>query len=93
MADWCTENDLPLNVSKTKEMIVAFRKKETKTHAPVYICGAEVEQVNSLRFLEISSPRLLRWAATNLNGREFKNAGLKLFLKGFLKGVNSDFPS
>ncbi len=37
---------LLLNVSKTKELITDFRKKE-KTHTLVYISGAEVEQVNS----------------------------------------------
>ncbi len=49
---WCKENNLLLNVSKTKELIV--RKKERKTHNPVYISGAEVEQVNSFRFLRVS---------------------------------------
>ena len=43
------------NVSKTKELIVDFfRKKEAKKHTPVYISGAEVEQVNSYRFLGIT---------------------------------------
>ncbi len=41
LAEWCTENNLLLNVSKTKELIVDFRKKEAKTHNPVYISGAE----------------------------------------------------
>ncbi len=36
-----SENNLLLNVSKTKEQIVDFRKKEAKTHTPVYIHGAE----------------------------------------------------
>ncbi len=36
LAEWCTENNLLLNI----------RKKETKTHTPVYISGAEVEQVS-----------------------------------------------
>ncbi len=54
LAEWCTENNLLLNVSKTKELIVDFRKKEAKTHKPVYINGAEVEQVSSLKFLGIN---------------------------------------
>ncbi len=40
LADWCAENKLLLNVSKTKELIIHFRKKEAKTHTPVYIDGA-----------------------------------------------------
>ncbi len=27
LAEWCTENNILLNVSKTKELIVYFRKK------------------------------------------------------------------
>ncbi len=46
LAEWCTENNLLLNVSKTKELIVDFRKKEAKTHKPVFINEAEVEQVS-----------------------------------------------
>ena len=29
MVDWCTNNDLELNVVKTKEMIIDFRKNKT----------------------------------------------------------------
>ena len=29
VVDWCTNNDLDLNVAKTKEMIVDFRKNKT----------------------------------------------------------------
>ena len=29
LAGWCSENDLELNVSKTKEMVFHFRKKKT----------------------------------------------------------------
>ncbi len=42
LAEWCTENNLLLNVSKTKELIIDFRKNKTRTHTPVYISGAEV---------------------------------------------------
>ena len=51
LAEWCTENNLLLNIVKTKELIVEFRKKEAKRHNAVYISGAEVEQVNTLLFL------------------------------------------
>eukprot|EP00061_Rhincodon_typus_P013231 g39474.t1 len=36
---WCNENNLPLNISKTKELIIDFRNKGE--HAPIYISGAE----------------------------------------------------
>lgn len=43
-----------LNVRKTKKLFVNFRKKEAKTDSPVYISGAEVEQLNSYRFWGIA---------------------------------------
>jgi hypothetical protein len=33
LAMWCQDNNLSFNVSKTKEMIVDYRKKRTE-HAP-----------------------------------------------------------
>ena len=54
VAEWCTENNLLLNVSKTEEMIVDFRKKEAKTHTCVDITGADVERVNCFRLLGIT---------------------------------------
>lgn len=43
LAEWCMKNNLQRNVSKTKELIFDFRKKEANTR--VCISGAEVEQV------------------------------------------------
>lgn len=44
----CTENNLQLNISKTKELLLFFFfRKEART---VYINGAEMEQVNSFKF-------------------------------------------
>ena len=34
-AVWCQDNNLSLNVSKTKELIVDNRKRRTE-HAPIY---------------------------------------------------------
>jgi hypothetical protein len=41
---WCKVNNLSLNVIKTKEMIVDYRKKRTE-HTPILINKAVVEQV------------------------------------------------
>ena len=35
---WCKDNNLSINVIKTKEMIVDYRKKRTE-HAPILING------------------------------------------------------
>lgn len=43
-AEWCTDNNLLLNVNKTKELIVDFGIKEVKAH--LFINRAEVEWVN-----------------------------------------------
>ena len=44
--------NLSLNVFKTKEMIVDYRKRKA-AHAPILIDGAVVEWVESFRFLGV----------------------------------------
>jgi hypothetical protein len=39
---WCQENHLSLNVDKTKELIVDFRKQQ-REHAPIHIDGTALE--------------------------------------------------
>lgn len=46
----CWHNNLTLNVSKTKEMIVDFHKQVTP-HSLIYIRKDAVEQVISFKFL------------------------------------------
>ena len=43
LAMWCQDNNLSLNVIKTKEMIVDYSKRKTE-HATILIDGAAVEQ-------------------------------------------------
>ena len=43
--NWCDENYLYLNVSKTKEMCIDFRKNQ-RCPKPVYIKGEAVERVD-----------------------------------------------
>ena len=50
LAGWCSENDLELNVSKTKEMVFDFRKKKTPL-VPLTIAGKVVEEVKTFKFL------------------------------------------
>ena len=44
LAGWCQNTNLSLNVTKTKEIIVDYRKRRTE-HAPILIDGAAVKQV------------------------------------------------
>jgi hypothetical protein len=45
---WCQDNKLSLNVSKTNELIVDYRKQ-----TPINIDRAEVDQVKSFKFLGV----------------------------------------
>ena len=62
LAVWCQDNNnLFLNVIKTKEMIVDYRKKRTE-HTPNLIEGAIVEQVESFKFLGVHITNKLTWS-------------------------------
>ncbi|XP_071944816.1 uncharacterized protein [Antedon mediterranea] len=50
VVDWCNENNLFLNVSKTKEMVVDFRKSLNVKY-PIFINGISVEFVEEFKFL------------------------------------------
>ena len=51
---WCQENNLMLNVSKTKELIIDFSRKQQRSYHPLSIKGAEVERVNSFKYLGVN---------------------------------------
>ena len=44
LVNWCGDNNFSLNVNKTKEIVIDFRKCKGE-HAPVDINGDEVEMV------------------------------------------------
>jgi hypothetical protein len=54
---WCQGNNLSLNVSKTKEMIVDFRE-----HPPIHIDGTVVEKMESFKFLSVHITDKLKWS-------------------------------
>eukprot|EP00061_Rhincodon_typus_P009024 g32169.t1 len=51
LVTWYDENNLSLNISKTKELIINFRNKGGE-HAPISINGPEVERMKSIKLLE-----------------------------------------
>eukprot|EP00061_Rhincodon_typus_P004796 g23450.t1 len=73
---WCNENNLSLNVGKTKELIFDFRKKGGE-HAPIYINRAEVERVRSIKFLRVTITDDLSW--TSHGDATIKMAQQRLF--------------
>ena len=60
LAGWCQNNNISLNVTKTEEMIVDYKKRRTE-HAPIHIDRAVVEQVERLR----ASSSLVSTSTTN----------------------------
>ncbi|KAI4875490.1 hypothetical protein NFI96_030045, partial [Prochilodus magdalenae] len=56
LSEWCCRNNLSLNISKTKEMIVDYRKLQRGGHSPLYINRAEVERVSSVRLRKCGLP-------------------------------------
>ncbi|KAI3375710.1 hypothetical protein L3Q82_004015 [Scortum barcoo] len=60
LALWCEHNNLSLNVEKTKEIVVDFKRTRPQ-HAPLTINGATVERVNSTKFLDVHVTEDLSW--------------------------------
>ena len=82
LVNWCNDNDLILNVSKTKEMIVDFRKTKN-VKDPVSIQDTEVEIVESFQFLGTYISNDLSW---HLNSVQIlKKARQRLYLLRRLK--------
>ena len=65
LVGWCSDNNLELDVSKPKEMIIDFRKK--RCPAPhLSINGVRVELVDSFKFLGTVISSDLSWATASL---------------------------
>lgn len=56
----CDKDDLRLNVMKTKEMVIDFRK-ESADKVPLSIKGQEIEAVSSYKYLGITIQDNLKW--------------------------------
>ena len=57
---WCAVNNLALNTSKTKEVIIDYRRKDN-TIPPLVISGDAVERAPSFRFLGVHLDEDLTW--------------------------------
>jgi hypothetical protein len=58
---WCQDNNVSLEVSKTKDLIVDCRRKRGE-HAPIHIDRAIVERVESFKFLGVHITKDLTWS-------------------------------
>ncbi len=62
LTKWCQENHLSLNIDKTKELVVNFRR-QSREHTPISINKTPVERVNSFKFLCVDITEDLTWSA------------------------------
>ena len=99
---WCDEHFLSLNVPKTKEIIVDFRKNAL-AHSPLIIKDQEVEIVDSHKYIGINITSDLSWSehisgiCSKLNQRMYflrkmknfyvDNIILQLFYRSVLESI------
>ncbi len=62
LTKWCQENHLSLNIDKTKELVVDFRR-QSREHTPISIDKTPVERVNGFKFLGVHITEDLAWSA------------------------------
>ncbi len=62
LTKWCQENHLSLNIDKTKELVVDYRR-QSREHTPITIKKTPVEWVNSFKFLSVHITEDLTWSA------------------------------
>ncbi len=85
LTSWCQDNCLSLNVSKTKELIVDFRKKQQWPYTPLMISGTPVERVSSFKYLSVNISEDLTWT-THIQ-TPVKKVRQRLLLKAPLKSL------
>lgn len=89
LTKWCSNNNLLLNVSKTKEIAMDFRKGHFE-HPPLTIDGAAVERVGSTKFLGVHICEDLSWT-TNTTSL-VKKAQQRLYFLRKLKKASAPPP-
>ena len=60
VSEWCKENHLLLNTSKTKELIIDFRHR-SQCQYPVFIDGINVEITDTYKYLGVIIDNRLKW--------------------------------
>ncbi len=65
LTKWCQENHLSLNIDKTKELVVDYRR-QSREHTPITIDKTPVERVNSFNSSAFTSPRISHGLLTQM---------------------------
>ncbi|XP_076860596.1 antigen WC1.1-like [Brachyhypopomus gauderio] len=82
--DWCGQNHLVINTSKTKELVVDFRRSKAHPPKQLSIQGRNIETVNSYRYLGVHLNNKLDWSdntqALYKKGRREMDSYLTLIL-------------
>ncbi len=66
LAEWCGVNNLSLNVEKTKEVVMDFRRNSVD-HPPLTIDSSTVERVSSTKFLGVHITEDLTWTTNTMS--------------------------
>lgn len=85
--EWCCGNSLFLNISKTKEMVIDFRKKPLPLQ-PVTINEIVIETVNEYKYLGTIIDHKLTWSANTL--ARYSKAQQRLFFLRKLRSFNAE---
>ncbi len=67
LAEWCGVNNLSLNVEKTKEVVMDFRRRNSTDHPPLTIDSLTVERVSSTKFLGVHITEDLTWTTNTMS--------------------------
>ncbi len=76
LTKWCQENYPSLNIDKTKELVVDYRR-QSREHTPITIDKTPVERVTSFKFLCVHITEDLTWSAHT--DKVLKKAHQRLF--------------
>lgn len=52
MIEWCQNNSFALNVSRTKEQIIDFRRGKLSIYELFLLNGMAIERIKSFKFLD-----------------------------------------
>ncbi|TWW81235.1 hypothetical protein D4764_01G0010500 [Takifugu flavidus] len=88
--DWSLRNNLRINASKTKELVVYLRRRNTPPPAPVNILGTDVDVVKTYKYLGVHLNNNLDW--THNTDALVKKGNSRLFLLRRLRSFGVQGP-